>query len=320
MRGLGIVALAALLLAGTVQSSSGQSSPIRFVVPYAPGGAVDVLTRLLAQQISTSLGQSVVVENRPGASTGIAATYVARSAPDGLTFLVGTAATISLNPYLFTNITYKTSELQPVALLGKQPMLLVVAKEFPASSMMELVAESGSSHEPLTMATLGPGSVAHLTGEKLKSATGIDIIPVPYKGGAPALTDVMSRQVQMYFDGISSSMPHINSGKLKALGSTGETRAAAAPDVPTFAEQGFPAVTTYFWIGLFAPIGTPPPIVEKMNDLVRAALNKPELAKRLNSEGVEPSNLSVPAFVAMIEKDQNEWKNVIAKLGIKLSE
>jgi tripartite-type tricarboxylate transporter receptor subunit TctC len=320
MRTVGILALAALLLAGSVPPSSSQTQPVRFVVPYAPGGAVDVLTRLLAQEVSASLGQSVVIENKPGASTGIAATYVARSAPDGLTFLVGTAATISLNPYLFANVPYKTSELQPVALLGKQPMLLVVSKDFPASSIKELVANSGSSGQSLTMATLGPGSVAHLTGEKLKSATGVAIVPVPYKGGAPALTDVMSRQVQMYFDGISSSMPHINSGKLKALGSTGDTRAVAAPDVPTFAEQGFPAVTTYFWIGLFAPTGTPPAIVEKMNGLVRAALSKPELAKRLNSEGVEPADLSVRDFVAMVAKDQDEWKNVIAKLGIKLSE
>jgi tripartite-type tricarboxylate transporter receptor subunit TctC len=181
MRTVGILALAALLLAGSVPPSSSQTQPVRFVVPYAPGGAVDVLTRLLAQEVSASLGQSVVIENKPGASTGIAATYVARSAPDGLTFLVGTAATISLNPYLFANVPYKTSELQPVALLGKQPMLLVVSKDFPASSIKELVANSGPSGQSLTMATLGPGSVAHLTGEKLKSATGVAIVPVPYK-------------------------------------------------------------------------------------------------------------------------------------------
>lgn len=291
---------------------------IKLVVPYAAGGAVDRLARLVAQELNTSLGQPVIVDNRPGAATAIGASAVIQSDADGYSLLVGTDTTMALNPLLFKKLSYDPSKLQPIALLGMQPMLLVSPPQIPAASLKDLISYAKSNPGKLNYVSLGSGSVAHLMGEKFRVAANVDIVGVPYKGGAPAVSDLISNQVQLYFDGISNSLPQVNGGSLKTFGTTGSKRSAIAPNIPTLAEQGFPSMTTYFWIGLFAPTGTPAPIVERLNAAVRTILAKPEVIKRLDNDGVETTILSEKDFGKLVEDSLESWRKVVTPLNLTL--
>lgn len=311
-------AILCILIAAPVAAQDYPSQPVKFVVPYAAGGAVDRLARLIGHEISADLGQSVVVENKPGAATAIGASTVVQSKADGYTLLIGTDTTMSLNPLLFKKLSYDPSKLQPVALLGQQPMLMVAPAEIPASSLKELVAHVKANPGKLNYASLGPGSVAHLMGEKFKSTAGIELEGIPYKGGVPAVADLIANRVQIYFDGISNSLPHVIGGKLKTFGTTGERRSANAPHIPTLAEQGYPSMTTYFWIGLFAPTGTPSSTIERLNAAVRKALAKPDITKHLGADGVETRLLSPGEFSDMVVQSRLSWSKVVAPLNLTL--
>jgi tripartite-type tricarboxylate transporter receptor subunit TctC len=311
---------AALAFPAVAQTApaSWPSRPIRIVVPYAPGGFTDVLARLVSPKLSDKLGQPVIVENKPGASTALGAAEVAKAAPDGHTLLMGVTTTLSTNPFLFKKLPYKPADFKPVALTGLTPFVLVAPPSLPASNASELVALAKSKPGALNAATLGPGSSTHLVLAMLRAATGVKIADVPYKGSGPAMTDLLGGQVDLYFDAIPTSLPHIAAGKLKAIAVTSDTRSAAAPSIPTFRESGVPDMVAYSWYGLLAPAGTPDAIVESLNAAVNEALRSPAVQERLAAEGAVAPATSPREFAELIDTHTKTWGRIIAPLHIEL--
>lgn len=302
----------ALFLLASVQAlaQSWPSKPVRLVVPYGAGGSVDVLSRHFANELATVLGQNILVENRVGASTGIGATVVAQSPPDGYSFLVGTASTLSTNPHMFSKLTYSPSQLEPVAMMGTMPLIVVGSLTTP-KTFAELISYAKAHPGKLNYGTVGPASLGHVIGQKFMQATGVQITPVPYKGHAQAIVDMKGERLELLFDGLSSSLPHVEAGGLRAFALIADKRNAAAPNVPTMLELGFPSMTTAFWIGVFAPAGVPPDVVAAMNAAVRKVSQSPAMLKRLQADGIEPSQFGVPEFKRFVARDQEEWKDAL---------
>ncbi len=299
-------------------ASSYPDKPIRIVVPYAPGGYTDILARRISQILAEKLGQPVVVENKPGASTMIGAESVARAAPDGYTLIMAVTTTLSTNPHLFSKLPYKPSDFKPVALAGLTPFVLIANPKVPANDVQELIKLAEADPGKLTSATLGNGSSTHLVLAMLRAATGVNILDVPYKGSALVLTDILAGHVDMYFDALSTSLPHIKSGRIKAIAVTSENRSEAAPSVPTFREAGTPEVVAYIWTGLLAPAGTPDSIVDKLNSVVGEALSTPEVKAKYLEEGTEAPTMSPKEFGDIIDRHSKTWGEIIAPLNIRL--
>jgi tripartite-type tricarboxylate transporter receptor subunit TctC len=297
--------LAVPVLDATAQSWP--SKPVKLVVPYGAGGSVDVLSRHFANELGTILGQTVIIENKVGASTGIGATAVAQSPADGYTILVGTASTMSTNPHIFSKLTYQPSQLEPVAMLGTMPLIVVGSLNTP-KTFEELRAYAKANPGKLNYGTVGPASLGHVVGQKFMQTIGVQITPVPYKGHAQAIVDMKGERLELLFDGLSSALPHVEAGGLRPFALIAEKRSAAAPNVPTMAELGFPSMTTAFWIGLFAPAGVPQDVVNTLNAAVRKAATTPAMLKRLQLDGIEPSQLTATDFKRFVAKDQEEWK------------
>lgn len=292
--------------------------PIRIIVPYAPGGFTDIVSRLVAQKMTARLGQPVVVENKAGGSTAIAAEAVARAAPDGLTLLMAVTTTLSTNPFLFKKLPYKAADFVPVALTGLTPFVLSAHPSVPANTVQELIALAKAKPDSLNMATLGTGSSTHLVGAMFNGLAGTDIRYIPYKGAGPALSDLSAGHVQLYFDGIATSAPLFRAGKLKGLAITSEARSPAAPQVPTFAEAGLPGMMAASWYGLLAPAGTPAAVVEVLNQATNEALQAPDVRARVEQDGALAPTLSPRQFGELIERHTQQWGRVIAPLNIQL--
>lgn len=292
--------------------------PIRIVVPYAPGGFTDIVSRLVAQKIGTSLGQPVVVENKAGASTILGAETVARAPADGYTLLMAVTTTLSTNPLLFKKLSYKASDFTPVALTGLTPFVLMAHPSVAANNVKELVTLEKAKPGSLNVATLGTGASTHLVAEMFHSVTGTKLQDVPYKGAGPALNDLLAGHVQLYFDAISTSVPHIKSGQLKAIALTADQRSPAAPQVPTFAELGYPEMVAYSWYGLLAPAGTPAAVVNTLNKAVNDALQSPDVRARLAAEGATAPVMTPAQFGQLIDAHTKTWAKVIAPLHIQL--
>jgi len=314
----GLAFAAASAGAGAQDAPRYPSRPIRVVVPYAPGGFTDIVSRLVAQKISTSLGQPVVVENKAGASTILGAETVARSPADGYTLLMAVTTTLSTNPLLFKKLPYKTTDFTPVALTGLTPFVLMAHPSVMAKNVKDLVALEKARPGSLNVATLGTGASTHLVAAMFHSVTGARLQDVPYKGAGPALNDLLAGHVQLYFDAISTSLPHIRSGQLKPIALTAEQRSAVAPQVPTFAELGYPEMVAYSWYGLLAPAGTPPAVVATLNKAVNDALQSPDVRAKLVSEGATAPIVSPAQFGQLIEAHTKTWAKVIAPLNIQL--
>jgi tripartite-type tricarboxylate transporter receptor subunit TctC len=312
------LALALVALAANAQTAPYPSKPIRIIVPYAPGGFTDIVARLVGQSMSERLGQAVVVENKPGASTILGAEAVARSAPDGYTLLMGVTTTLSTNPYLFRKLPYKPADFKPVALTGMTPFVLVAHPSVEASNARELVELAKAKPGSLSAATLGPGSSTHLVLAMLQASTGAKFADVPYKGSAPAVTDLLAGHVGVYFDAVPTSLPHIRAGKLKAIAVTSEARSPAAPSIPTFRESGVPDVVAYSWYGLLAPAGTPDTIIEKLNATANEALRSPAIQEKLAAEGAVAPVLGAREFGDLIDKHSQTWARIIAPLNLQL--
>ncbi|MGE0806131.1 MAG: Bug family tripartite tricarboxylate transporter substrate binding protein [Burkholderiaceae bacterium] len=308
-----LIAALAMLVAGTgsALAQTWPSKPVRLVVPYGVGGSVDVLSRHFANELGAVLKQTVVVENRPGASTGIGATVVAQSPADGYTILVGTASTMSTNPYLFSKLTYQPSQLEPIAMLGTMPLIVVGSLTTP-KTFKELLAYAKANPGKLNYGTVGPASLGDVIGQRFMQATTTQITPVAYKGHAQAIIDMKGERLELLFDGLSSALPHVEAGGLRAFALIAEKRSAAAPQVPTMLELGFPTMTTAFWIGLFAPAGVPGDVVEALNAAVRKASQQPAMIRRFQFDGIEPSQFSVTEFKQFVARDQQDWKGVLA--------
>lgn len=291
--------------------------PITLVVPQTAGGLVDTFTRSMARQLSSRLGQPVVVENRTGASQAIGAEAVARSAPDGYTFFVGAQSAMVLNVVSRKSVPYDPiRDFDPVTLMFRTPFYLVVNNAVPAKSVQELVALAKKTPGKLTYASTGHGSGHHFAAEMFKVRTGINILHVPYKGSAPAMTDLQGGQIDMMFEGGASALPPVKAGKLRALGSTGEKRSEAMPDLPTIGET-VPGYDVSIWIGLFAPAGTPKPIIDRINREVGDYLRMPSTHDQGVTVGIEITPTTSEAVSALLKKELPEWAQIVKQAGIE---
>lgn len=308
---------ALLSLSGTaaLAQASWPTKPITFVVPQAPGGANDVIARAVAQGLGTSLGEPVVVENRPGANGNLGTGQVARSAADGYTFLVTAQSAYTINPALYSKLPFDPiKDFTPVMQLAVAPYLLVVNPNFPAKSLDELVAYVKAHPGKVEYASAGNGTLNHLLGEMLKKQKGLNLLHVPYKGASAAATDVVAGQLPMTFGSFPGVMPFVTSGKLRVLGVLGvaaDQPTSLAPDIPVLG-KGL-AVTS--WYGLFAPAGTPQPIVDKLYQAVQAVLAKPEMAERFKTLGAERVDSNPQSFKAMLPGELAHWKQVVQDSG-----
>jgi tripartite-type tricarboxylate transporter receptor subunit TctC len=294
------------------------SKLVKIVVSYPPGGGADIMARLIAQKLTTSLGQTFVVENKPGASGQIASQSVAKSAPDGSTLMVD-ASSYAVNPSLFPKLPYDTqTAFAPVTLLVRFPNMLVVSPEFPATSVKELVAMAKAKPGSLSYASSGNGSAQHLAGELFKQQAGVNLQHVAYKGGGPALNDVVAGHVPIFFANMASGLGQVKAGKLKALASTGAKRSANMPDLPTMAEAGVPGYDVYEWNVLVAPAGTPVAIINKLQAEVKKVLEMKDVRERIDSLGGEVV-ASSPAETSTFLKGQIEkWAKVVKAGDIKV--
>lgn len=295
------------------------SKPVRIVVPFTPGGSTDILARAIGNELAKSLGQSFVIENVPGAGGGIGADKVAKSAADGYTLLMGHIGTLAVNPSLYPNLPYQPlKDFAPVAWVARVPNVLVVNKGVPAHNLKELIALAKSRPGYLNYSTGGNGSAAHLATEYFKMQTGTSLVHIPYRGAAPAVSDVIAGQVQLIFTGAPALMGHIRSGQLRALAVSSPKRLDVLPDVPTVAEAaGLKGFEADQWYGLVAPAGTPREVVLKLNQHVNAALGSEALKTRLNTEGAVATPTTPEAFGQLIAADIERWRPVITSGRVK---
>ncbi len=296
------------------------TKPIRIVVPFPAGGATDILARAVAQKLTETTGQSVVVDNRPGAGGNIGAELVAKSPPDGYTLLMGTVGTHAINPSLYPKMPYDhVKDFAPVILVAGVPNVLVVNPSLPVNSVQELIAYGKANPGKLNFASSGAGTSIHLSGELFKTMTGVQMTHVPYKGSSPALTDLIGGQVQLMFDNLPPSLPHIKAGKLRALAVTSAQRALALPDVPTVAEAGLPGFEASSWFGLLAPAGTPKDAIAKINGEVAKWLATPEAKEKLASQGaIVAPGLAPEDFAQHIAAETAKWQKVVKDSGAKV--
>jgi len=310
--------LASAVLGSGVQAASYPDKPVSLIVPYPPGGATDVVARLLAQNLSTKWGQQVVVNNRPGAGTTIAAEFVARSPGDGYTLYETTAAhTISAS--LYSKLNYDPiKDFAPVTLTVTIPLVLVTAPNFPAKSLDDVIKQGKSSSTGITVASTGNGTPQHLTAELFKSKTGINMVHVPYKGDSPMVTDLLGGQVQMAFVTLSAALPHIVSGKLNAVALAHPRRVDAIRDVPTMAEVGMPGFEAATWFGLFGPATMPAELRQKIYHDVARIVEQPEVTKMLQDMGGDVNNSSPEAFQAFIDAEAARWGEAVKLSGARV--
>ncbi|GAB3087428.1 tripartite tricarboxylate transporter substrate binding protein [Cupriavidus yeoncheonensis] len=297
------------------QAQSFPHKPIRLVVPYPPGGPTDIVARVVGQKLSEKLGQPLVVENRPGAGGNIGAEAVAKAAPDGYTLLVATTAH-AINMTLFSKPGYDTRrDFAPVSMLTRGPLVLVTAPATPAGNVAELIALARARPGQVTFASSGNGQSTHLAAELFNSMAGVHMTHVPYKGSAPALTDVMGGQATVMFDTMLSAMPFVRDGKLKALAITGATRSPAAPDTSTIAQSGLPGYEASAWNALLAPAGTPPAVLGTLNGALKAVLQDPDVRARFATQGFAAEWTDPPATVRFIGQEIDKWSRVVKTSG-----
>lgn len=292
------------------------SRPVRFVVPYAPGGSTDTLARTLGVKLTDLLGQQVVVDNRPGANGNIGMDIVAHAVPDGYTIVLGYIANLAIDPSLYPKMPYDpVRDFAPITEIASSPNVLVAHPSVPAKSFKDLLAKAKQG--PFNFASAGVGSVGHLTGELLNQMAGIRMVHVPYKGSGQAVTDLLGGHVQLMFSGFSSTLPHIRAGKLRALVVTGAQRSPAAPDVPTISESGFPGFEATAWYGVLAPAKTPKPVVSRLHGDIVKALQNPEVNKRLAGLGFEIVGSTPEQFSAYIKSEIKKWEKAVKASGAK---
>ena len=308
---LALACLAPVALSGA-HAQGYPSKPVRIIVPYPAGGGIDIMSRLIGQRLAQRLGQSVVVENKPGAGTLVAAETVARAAPDGHTLLVTTDATITINPHLYAKLPYDpVKDFAPITQLVLLNQMLLANPQVPASNLKELIAIAKANPGKLNYASYGVGSQPHLAMEILKNQAGIDIVHVPYKGIPQAVPAAIAGEVQLTFSGAASSQAHIKAGRLKALAIGGTKRLGIVPDVPTFAEAGFPDVPANAWFGLFAPAGTPREVIATLHAEVTRILRDPDfLQKEILAKGYELVAGTPEEFAAFLVADSK--RNAVA--------
>jgi tripartite-type tricarboxylate transporter receptor subunit TctC len=313
-------ALASLVLCAFAPTAMAQAvfpnKPITLVVTYPPGGGADAMARLIAPKMGEALGQAVIIENKPGASGQIGALAVAKAAPDGYTLMLD-ASSFSANPALYPKLPYDSVKaFKPVGVVALFPNVVLVNANFPAKNIGELTAAAHKSKDAVSYASSGNGSAQHLAGALFESAAKVDMVHVPYKGGGPALNDVIGGQVPLFFGNLASTLQHVQSGKLKALAITSAKRSPILPDVPTLTEAGLKGAEIYEWNAVFAPASTPEPVIAKLATAFQQALASPEVKARIAQLGGDIQKSSPDEAKKFIDQQINQWSRVIKERGI----
>ena len=311
-----MMAAAAVLAASAAQAQTYPDKPVHVIVPFTPGSATDVVARTVAQALSTRLGQVFVIENRPGAGGSIGANLVAKAAPDGYTLLVNSSGH-TVNPSIYPSLPFDTAkDFTGVSLLAEQPNILVVAPSKGWKTAGDLVKAAKAEPGKLTYASAGAGSATHMNAEKFRVSAGIDAVHIPYKGTPEALTDTMNGRVDYFFAPVIAALPMVRDKRVTALAVGSAKRASVLPDVPTTEESGYPGSAYNFWVGMLAPAGTPPAIVERLDKEVAAALASPEVKDRLAALGADAAPMAAADFDKMIAKELTENAALVKQAGI----
>jgi tripartite-type tricarboxylate transporter receptor subunit TctC len=314
-------AAVALGFVGGFDRAEAQDFPnrtITLVIPFAPGGINSIVGRVIADKMSQLLGQSIVVDNRPGAGGTVGTKYVAKCDPDGYTLLLGYTGTLAIGPSLYRNVGYDPrKDFAPIGMIGNTPSSLVVHPSFPAHTVAELIAYAKANPGKVNFGSGGTGSVNHITGEYFARAAGITLVHIPYKGAGPALTDLLGGHISMALASIPVTDPNVASGLLRALAVTGKTRSGLMPDVPTLAESGMPGFEASLYYGLVAPAGTPRPVIDKLNSELRAALGSDEVKKQLGLDGTEITPGTPEDYADFIDKDEKKWSELVKASGVE---
>ncbi len=292
--------------------------PIQLVVTVPPGGAADFVGRLIGAKLADALGQSVVITNRGGAGGTTAAAAVAKADPDGYTLLLNTIATHGIGPHIYANLPYDpVKDFSPVILIAKLPLIMAVNADVPAQSIKDLIAQAKARPGELSFCSAGTGGAPHLAGELFKSLTGTELLHVPYRGSGPAVVDLVAGRITMMFDATPSLLPFITAGKLRALAAASPQRHRLLPDVPSFAELGYPGMDIALWYGVTAPGGTPAPIVQRLNAELIKILSTPDIRKSLTEQGADVQGGTPEEFVAFMRNESARWGTVVKRAGIK---
>ncbi len=320
--GLTLTALAALAVmcpTGPAQAQAWPAKPIRLVIGFAPGGAADYVARTLSDPMGRALGQSVVVENKAGAGSSLAADFVAKAAPDGYTLLIASPSSISVNPALNPKLSYSAKDLVPVARVTSSPLVVAVNPKVGIGSIQELIAAAKKAPGSLNYTTSGNGSAPHLGAAHFSRVAGVEMVHIPYKGGAPAIASVVAGDAQLTFGTPPSVLPMVQSGRLKALAVTSPNRSPLVPEIAGMNEAGLPGFSMSFWYGLFVPVGTPPDVIKKVFDAAADALARPEVKAALAREGTEVALSKSPDdFAAFLVEDNRFWARLVKDAGVKI--
>ena len=313
-----VVFVVAALMPLALQAQAWPARPIRYVVPFPPAGATDILARVVAEKLTGALGQSVVVENRPGAAGNVGTDFVVRAPADGYTLLMGTVAQ-TISETLYTKLSFSFDrDLAPVAMVGLVPNIMLVNTAVPAKTVQEFIALAKAQPGKINFASSGSGTSIHMSAELFKMLTGADIVHVPYKGSGPALADLLGGQVSVMFDNLTSSIGHVRGGRLRALAITSASRFPALPDLPTMQESGVAGYEASAWFGILVPKGTPREIVSRLNAEVNAAVSQPDAREKLLQQGAIANPISPDQFGVFIRNEIAKWGKVVKASGAKV--
>jgi tripartite-type tricarboxylate transporter receptor subunit TctC len=316
-----LLAIATVAVTAPAQAQSPDhypSKPVTLVIPFPPGGSGDVLGRLLGKRLQDALGQPVIIDNKPGAGTVLGAQAVARAPADGYTLLISSGSTFTVNPAIRPNLPYDpVKSFDPVAIFARIPLILVANKDVPVNNVKEFVAAAKAQPGKFTYASFGSGTTSHFAAEMVLHATGTQLVHVPYKGSGPAMTDLIGGQVPFSFDTVTAALPQIKAGKIKAIAVTTATRSAQLPQVPSFAEAGYPEVNADTWIMMAAPKGTPAPVLAKLENAVKTILATPDARAALLAQGAEPAFAPAAAAAAQIDKELPVMRAVAKRANIQ---
>src|ERR1700728_58383 len=317
--GVGVVMAAALAGVSAVAAEDFPTRPVTIIVASTPGGGTDIVSRIVGAQLSKQLGQPFVVENIAGAGSLTGTVAAAKATPDGYTLQTGLNASMAVNPSLFANLPYDpVTDFEPVGMLAEFPFVVVVSKNFPAHSIKELIALAKSRPGEINYASAGNGTGQHLSMEMFKLMTGINLTHVPYRGAAPAYTDVISGQVPVFIDNLASGLGQVKGGNVRALAVTGKERSSLLPDVPTVDEAGVPGYVYYTWFGLWAPKKTPQPIIAKLNAEVKKAIAEPAVEDRIVAAAGEPMDMPLADINPFLKAEIAKWADVVKRAGIQV--
>ncbi|MDB5617192.1 tripartite tricarboxylate transporter substrate binding protein [Tardiphaga sp.] len=314
-------AAAVFLSVGTAPRAQAQAypdRPVTLIIPFAPGGSTSIVGRVIADRMSETLGEKVVVDNRPGAGGTVGTRAVAKSAPDGYTIGLGYTGTLAIGPTLYSKVGYDPRrDFAPIGLIGNAPNSLVVHPSFPAKTLGELIAYARSNPGKVNFGSAGAGTASHITGEYFAHAAGITLVHIPYKGTGPALVDLIGGHIPMAFAPVPATHANVSGGQLRALAVTSPARTSLLPDVPTVAESGLTGFDASLYYGLIAPAGTPRPVIERLNKELRAALASDDVRKRLLQDGTEPTPGTPEDYAAFIDRDETKWSSILRSSNIK---